>query len=284
MPIRAKSQQRERLLSIVGLDQNHQLSPLVDLQNRVVDLPCDGLLMSRKLAEVLQINLGDRMTIEILEGKRATLEIPVLEFIDDAAGETIYMERFRLSELLQETPLATAAYLRIDSNLKSLVISELERRPHVSHVVATADLKQSFLSTIAENVRRMRSINLFFSIVIAIGVIYSTARISIAERSRELATLRVLGFSRFEVTSIIVLELAILTMLAIPMGWLIGYGLSYMTVNAFDRELFRVPFVISISTYSFAAMVVVGAMLGASWLIYGLIGKMNFVDVLKARD
>jgi putative ABC transport system permease protein len=73
-------------------------------------------------------------------------------------------------------------------------------------------------------------------------------------------------------------------MLAIPMGWLIGYGLSYMTVNAFDRELFRVPFVISISTYSFAAMVVVGAMLGASWLIYGLIGKMNFVDVLKARD
>jgi putative ABC transport system permease protein len=284
LPIRAKSQQRERLLSIVGLDQNHQLSPLVDLQNRVVDLPCDGLLMSRKLAEVLQINLGDRMTIEILEGKRATLEIPVLEFIDDAAGETIYMERFRLSELLQETPLATAAYLRIDSNLKSLVISELERRPHVSHVVATADLKQSFLSTIAENVRRMRSINLFFSIVIAIGVIYSTARISIAERSRELATLRVLGFSRFEVTSIIVLELAILTMLAIPMGWLIGYGLSYMTVNAFDRELFRVPFVISISTYSFAAMVVVGAMLGASWLIYGLIGKMNFVDVLKARD
>jgi putative ABC transport system permease protein len=284
LPIRAKSQQRERLLSIVGLDQKHDLSPLVDLQNRIIDLPTDGLLMSRKLAEVLHVSLGDRLMLEILEGKRAKLEIPVLAFIDDAAGETVYMNRRRLSELIQETPLATAAYLRIDDNLKSHVVSELERRPHVSHVVATADLKRSFLNTIAENVRRMRSINLFFSIIIAIGVIYSTARISIAERSRELATLRVLGFSRFEVTSIIVLELAILTMLAIPLGWLIGYGLSYMTVNAFDRELFRVPFVISVSTYAFAAIVVIGAMLGASWLIYRLIGKMNFVDVLKARD
>lgn len=284
VPIRAKAQHRERLLAIVGLDRDHQLSPLVDLQNRTNSLPISGLLVSKKLAEVLELKLGDALTIEVLEGKRATLSIPVVKLLDDAAGETIYMERSALSSILQESPLATAAYLRIDMNHKMRVIDELERRPHVSHVVATADLKASFLSTIAENVQRMRSINLFFSMIIAIGVIYSTARISIAERSRELATLRVLGFSRFEVTSIIVLELSILTMAAIPLGWAIGYGLSYMTVNAFDRELFRVPFVISVSTYTFAAVVVIAAMLGASWLIYHLIGKMNFVDVLKARD
>lgn len=282
--IRATSQHRDRLVSLVGLDENHDLSPLVDLHSRTVQLPLDGLLMSRKLADILHVQPGDRLSIEILEGKRAKISIPVYKLIDDAAGETVYIVRSSLSEILQESNLANSALLRIDPTVSAHVIEELESRPQVSHVVATQDLKQSFLKTIAENVQRMRSINLFFSMVIAIGVSFSTARITISERSRELATLRVLGFSQLEVASIILLELCLLTILAIPLGWLIGYGLSYMTVNAFDRELFRVPFVVSAYTYSFAALVVLTAMLGASWLIYLLIGKLNFVDVLKARD
>lgn len=284
VPIRARSLHRDRLLSIIAVDSNHDLSPLVDLQQQQVTLPAEGLLISRKLAEVLELQLGNKLTVEVLEGKRMTLDVQVSKLIDDAAGETIYINRNSLATLMQESPLATAAFLRIDRRLRKNVIRELERRPHVSHVVETSDLKQSFLKTIAENVRRMRSINLFFSIIIAVGVIYSTARISIAERSRELATLRILGFTHQEVTSIVVLELAILTLCAIPIGWTIGYGLSYMTVNAFDRELFRMPFVVSASTYIFAASVVMSAMTAASFLIYRFIGKMNFVDVLKARD
>lgn len=284
VPIRARVQHRERLLAIVGLDPEHPLSPLIDLNQRRIDLPTGGLLMSRKLGEVLKLKAGDKLLIEVLEGKQMKLEIEVVKFIDDAAGETIFMDRTVLATFLQEAPMTTAAYLRIDTLRYGDVIEQLERRPHVSHVVATEDLKQSFLNTIAENVQRMRSMNLIFSIIIAIGVIYSTARISIAERSRELATLRVLGFSQLEVSSIIVLELSVLTLAAIPVGWLIGFGLSYMTVNAFDRELFRVPFVISVATYTFAASVVVAAMLGASGLIYRFVGQMNFVDVLKARD
>ena len=284
VPVRLSHQHRERLLAIVGLDRDHRLSPLVDLEHQQIALPPAGLLMSRKLGEVLEIELGEEVQVQVLERERQRLTLPVRRFIDDAAGETIYIDRQDLSSLLGESNQISELYLRIDKTLEKELIDELERRPHVSHVVATADLKQSFLNTIAENVRRMRTINLAFSLVIAIGVIYSTARISVAERNRELATLRVMGFTLYEVTSIIVMELVLLTILAIPLGWAFGYGLAYLTVNAFDRELFRVPFVIRPATYAYAGSVAMLAMGTASWFVFRMLAKMNFVDVLKARD
>ncbi len=128
-------------------------------------------------------------------------------------------------------------------------------------ISVTSNLKESFFRTIAENIRRMRSLNMVFSMIIAVGVIYSTARISLAERSRDLATMRVLGFSHREIRSILIGELFLLTLAAIPIGWGLGYGLAYTTVNAFDREIFRMPLVIRGSTYAYAAVVVWIAML-----------------------
>jgi putative ABC transport system permease protein len=130
----------------------------------------------------------------------------------------------------------------------------------------------------------MRTTNLIFSLIIAVGVIYSTARISLAERSREFATLRVLGFSQREIGTILWSELLLLTTLAIPLGWLLGYGLSYATVNAFDRELFRMPLVVHTHTYAYAAIVVLIAMQVASWIVQQLLNSMKLVEVLKTRE
>ncbi len=163
-------------------------------------------------------------------------------------------------------------------------MESLRGSPSVGNIVVTENLKKSFLDTVAENVRRMRSLNMIFSMVIAIGVIYSTARISLAEKSRDFATLRVLGFAHFEIRRILVGELCLLTALAIPLGWIVGYGLASLTVYAFDRELFRMPLVVRPTTYFYATSVVSLALLMAIWVLDRHLRKLSIVEVLKSRD
>lgn len=284
IPVRASHKQHQRLVGILASDPPSHLAPLVTVTGHKVPLPRTGAMISRKLAEVLDLQVGDQMTAVVLEEDRETLTLPIVALIEDAAGETIYVDRHYISQMMAESPRINSFYLRIDSALQTQILKALEEMPRISHVTSTQDLRQSFLSTIAENVARMRSLNLTFSLVIAIGVIYSTARISIAERSRELATLRVLGFSLNEITLIILAELFILTLLAIPVGWWLGFLLCYSTVNFFDRELFRVPLVIRPHTYAFAAIVAMTAMVGASYFVRQILNKMDIIEVLKARD
>jgi len=284
IPVRASHKQHQRLVGIVASDPPSQLAPLVTVTGNKVSQPRTGAMISRKLAEVIELQVGDQMTAVVLEEDRETLTLPIVALIEDAAGETIYVDRHYISQMMAESPRINSFYLRIDSASQTQILKTLEEMPRVSHVTSTQDLRQSFLSTIAENVARMRSLNLSFSLVIAIGVIYSTARISIAQRSRELATLRVLGFSLNEITLIILAELFTLTLLAIPVGWWLGFLLCYSTVNFFDRELFRVPLGIRPHTYAYAAIVAMTAMVGASYFVRQILNKMDIIEVLKARD
>ncbi len=282
--IRARYDQRERLLAIQGVEPNAKLSLLVDGENREQPLPTSGLLISRKLADVLGVQTGQELEIEVLEEERTTFRQQVTGQIDDLVGESIYMARAELSRVLMDTPRVNGAYLSVDAEKMEETLGQLRQRPGIAMISVTSNLKESFFRTIAENIRRMRSLNMIFSMIIAVGVIYSTARISLAERSRDLATMRVLGFSHREIRSILIGELFLLTLAAIPIGWGLGYGLAYTTVNAFDRELFRMPLVIRGTTYAYAAMVVWIAMLVASWIVQRHLRELSIVEVLKARE
>lgn len=284
IPVRAKAEHRKRLVSIIGLSEPSRLLCLVDLNGKTSALPIEGALISRKLADVLKLKVGDHLNIEVLEERREKFSLLVSKLIDDAAGESIYMRKEALHRYLREAPQSNGIYIKLDPDKSAYLHSELQRRPDISQVVDTENLRASFLTTIAENVQRMRTTNLIFSLIIAVGVIYSTARISLAERSREFATLRVLGFSQREIGTILWSELLLLTTLAIPLGWLLGYGLSYATVNAFDRELFRMPLVVHTHTYAYAAIVVLIAMQVASWIVQQLLNSMKLVEVLKTRE
>jgi putative ABC transport system permease protein len=131
---------------------------------------------------------------------------------------------------------------------------------------------------------RMRFFNVLFSSIIAVGVVYNAARISLVESSRDLATLRVLGFSRGEISFILLGELAVLTLAAVPLGCAIGYGFAWATTSAYDRELFRIPLVVSTRTYGFAAIVVVLAACGAAAAVARQLGKLDLVQVLKTKE
>ena len=143
---------------------------------------------------------------------------------------------------------------------------------------------ESFMDTVAENMLTMRSFNILFAVVIAVGVVYNSARISLSERSRELATLRVIGFSKAEVSTILLGELGVLTIVAIPVGMVIGYLLAWWVSLGLDTEIYRIPLVVNPATYAMAATVVIIAAIGSGLIVRRGLSSLDLVAVLKTRE
>jgi putative ABC transport system permease protein len=185
---------------------------------------------------------------------------------------------------MREGPLVTGAHLLVDPLQQQHLYSQLKQVPQVAGVTIKQHAIDSFHKTIGENMMLMRAINLMFACVIAIGVVYNSARISLSERSRELATLRVIGFTRGEISAILLGELGIVTLLAIPLGLWFGYLVAALTVSMLDLELFRFPLVIERTTYGLAALVVMLASIASGLLVRRRLDQLDLIAVLKARE
>ena len=283
-PVRLRFGHRARLVSIMGLPESSRLYRLVDIRRREAEPPLDGLLISQKLAELLDAEPGDELTVEVLEGKRRVGTVRVAAVIRDFAGTMAYMDLAALQRLIQEGHTVSGAFLQVDSGQQPELYRRLKAMPRVSVINIQRTAIDTFRRTIGENLMRMRFFNVLFSSIIAIGVVYNAARISLLESSRDLATLRVLGFSRGEISVILLGELAVLTLVAVPLGCAIGYGFAWATTSAYDRELFRIPLVVSTRTYGFAAVVVLLAACGAAFVVARKLRKLELVQVLKTKE
>jgi putative ABC transport system permease protein len=284
VPVRLRLGPRSRRLAIQGVDQYGELNRLIDVNQHQMIVPADGLVLSRKLAEVLDAHIGDTLTLEVLEGTRPTREIPVVELLEDFLGMNAYMERSALNRLMREGPLVSGAYLAVDSARLEELYVKLKHCPGVAVVVVKEAALRSFQDTIAENLLVMKSFIVVFACIIAFGVVYNSVRITLAERARELATLRVIGFTRAEVSRILLGELAVLTVVAIPGGLWLGYVLAKWDTLANDTELFRLPLWIEPSTYGFAAVVTLLAALISGLIVRRQIDRLDLVSVLKAKE
>jgi putative ABC transport system permease protein len=281
---RMRHEHRHRLVGIQGIEAHGRLNLLIDIYQNQIDLPAEGLVLSKKLAEVLEVNVGETVTVEVLEGKRPTREIVVAGVLADFVGLGAYMNRPALNRVMQEGPVASGAYLAVDRLALASLYRELKETPRIAGVGVKEAGLQSFTDTIAENMLRMQFFQVLFACVIAFGVVYNSARIALAERSRELATLRVMGFTRAEVARILLGELAVLTVLAIPLGLVLGYFLAWSMSHAFDTELFRIPLVVSRYTYGFATLVVLIATVLSGLVVLRRIRRLDLVAVLKTRE
>ncbi len=277
-------QNRSRRVGIVGLEPAPQLFRLLDRQEQAVSVPEFGIMLNSKLAELLAAQPGDLLTVEVLEAKRPTLTIEVTAIVEEYTGVNAYMDKRRLHELLKESQVASGAFLKVDANQLQTVFKELESRPGVGSVAIKDAVIQSFEATVAENILVMRTFIVMFAAVIAIGVVYNGARISLSERSRDLATMRVIGFSRSEVSTVLLGEIAIFTLLAIPLGWGIGYALSAYMVSGLETENYRIPLVISRNTLGMAALVVMIATFFSGFIVQRRISHLDLIGVLKTRD
>lgn len=284
VPARLRHGQFTRQVSIQGLGRDRDLYRLINARERLVELPPRGLLLSATLARVLDLHPGDAVHIEVQEGERPVRESVVMGLVEDFAGTSAWMDLYSLNELMREDPRVSGAYITIEEGREKHVYRELKKLPVVAGVSLKKVAVQSFMDTFAENMLAMRLFNIGFACVIAFGVVYNSARVSLSERSRELATLRVIGFSRAEVSRILLGELGFLTALAIPLGFLIGYSLCLLMARALETEMYRIPFVLATSTYVFAAIVIAVAAIVSGLIVRRGIDHLDLVSVLKSRE
>ncbi|MCC7474969.1 MAG: FtsX-like permease family protein [Pirellulales bacterium] len=275
---------RSRRIGIVGLPRDAALMHLKSRTGKYVALPREGMILSKKLASVLNIRAGEKVRVETLQEKRPVADVVVVDLLDDITGLNAYMDIEALNRLMREGPQVSGAMLTANPEFLPAIYKELKETPGVASVTIRQAAIDSFRNTIAKNMLHMRMINLIFAIIIALGVVYNGARISLSERTRELATLRVIGFTRREISTILLGEIGTVTLLGIPFGLLMGYWFSWILTLFLDQEVFRFPFVIANSTYGLAAATVLAASVGSALLVRRKLDHLDLIAVLKSRE
>jgi putative ABC transport system permease protein len=284
VPTRLTSRHRTRLQEIMALPAEPELLRLIDNQGRRHELPVDGLLLSSKLAELLDVGLGDEVQVAVLEGRRPVERLVVEGLIDDMVGTPAYLRIDRLQRMMREGDTISGAFLAVEPDQLPELYRKLKEMPRVAGVVAMRTMLQSFRETLVNMILRMRAINIAFATIIACGVVYNSARIALAERSRDLASLRVLGYTRAEISYILLGELGLLTLGALPIGLALGYGLVVITTWGYETELFRIPVVIYPQTYGLTALFILGTSVVSALIVRRRLDHLDLVSVLKAKD
>jgi putative ABC transport system permease protein len=282
--VRIRFGHRLRQVGIQGLTEGGIHTRILGPGNRQVALPKDGVVLSQKLAEVLGARVGDELVLEFLEGRRLVRTAPLTGLAEDFAGVNAYMELDALNRLLGEGDVITGASFRVDQARRGDFLRALKTVPRVGWVAIKESLRANFEKTTAASINLIQSIYLTFASVVAFGVVYNNARISLAERSRELATLRVIGFSRREVGAVVVTELVILALIAVPLGLMLGTGFAVGIIGQVSTETVRLPLVLSSQNYAFAASVVIVASTLSGYFVLRRLNQLNLVSALKAPE
>lgn len=283
-PVELRAGNRFRRLGISGLPAEATLNRVIDAHNRQIILPPQGIVLSAKLAEVLAVRPGDSLLVRVLDGKRPEFSVTVAALSEDFAGTAAFMEINALNRLLGEGDRVSGAYLTVAGDRWNDFLRATKEIPRLGNVVIKQAIREGFRQTTAESIGLIQKIYLTFATVVAFGIVYNSARISLSERQRELATLRVIGFSRREVAGVLVGELALLTVIALPFGLVIGSGLASAIIQTVNNEFVRLPLILTPANYAFAVLVVAVASVVSALLACRRLNQLDLVGVLKARD
>jgi len=284
VPAKLQFGHRSYRTAVNGIEPDGHLMRLLDTELKPIHVPSEGVVLTDYLAEILQIQPGDLLTIEVLEGSRPIVQVPVVGTAKQYLGVNAYMQRGALNRLLEEGHALTGALLTVDDRYQREVYAELKEMPRIAGVVEHDAAIQAFHDTLAETILFFTFITTILGATISFGVVYNSMRIALSERNRELASLRVLGFERDEVAYILLGEMALLTLVAIPIGLLIGYGLCAYLASQFDTDLYRVPLVLGIRVYALAALVVIVSAVISGWMIRRNLAHLDMVAVLKTKE
>ncbi len=284
VPARLRFGHQSRRLSVTGMVPDAQLSRLLDVSGRPIGLPPAGLLISAKLGEILGAKPGDMVRLEVQEGRRPVLEIPVQGMITDYNGVAAYMDIEALRRLMKEGRTVSGAHLTVDAREWPAFMEQVKASPRIASLAIKNASRQSFRQSTAEMINLVQGLYFTFAIIVSFGVVYNSARIALSERSRELATLRVVGFNHREVAMVLISELVVLTVIAVPVGLLIGTGLAKGIITAASTETVRLPFILTGRSYATAVLVVLVSSTVSFAVVSRGLRHLDLLGVLKARD
>jgi putative ABC transport system permease protein len=241
-------------------------------------------VLTTRLARILGVAVGDEVEVEVLEGERPMRRISVAGDVDEQIGLSAYLDARALARLLREEGSVSGAFLRIDAAAQEGLHARLKRLPAVAGATTRLAGLRSFEDTVAQSFSIFTTVLVVFACAIAAAMVYNAARIALSERGRELASLRVLGFTRREIAVLLLGEQALLTALALPVGFAIGYQMCRLIGRAYQRELFAIPLIVSGRSYLFALTIVLASAIGSGWLVRRRLDRLDLVAVLKTRE
>lgn len=284
VPVRIYHGPVERRIAISGKPPNADLSRVLGPGLLPVQLPESGVALSDALAKILKAKVGDIVEVELLERDRRRAVLPVTGVIEGYLGLNAYMSLPALNRLMREGAVISGVNLLYDTARQDELFRRLKTTPVANFIALQRTTLQNFRETLQENLLVMITVYVSLGMIIAFGVVYNFARISLSEQGRELASLRVLGFHKSEVSAILLSELAVLTIVAQPLGWIIGYFFAWAMVQGFNSELYRVPLVVERSVYAWASVIVFGSALASALVVRRRIDRLDLIEVLKTRE
>jgi len=284
VPVKLRHGHRSYQTGIEGIPDDPYLRSLIDIDLEPVEIPPEGLVLTDRLADILDVRPGEDVVVEVQEGSRYTRSVPVAGLTSQFIGIAAYMDMQAANRLTGIGMAFSGAFLMIDKNREREITRTLSERPRVAGIVSQERAIEAFRETTAQTMLTYTFILSLFAGVIAFGVVYNSARISLSERDRELASLRVLGFTRGEVAYILLGELAVLVLLSIPLGFVLGSGASAALVRALQTDLYQLPFVLGRSTLGLAGLIVLASAVASALIVKWRLNRLDLVGVLKTRE
>lgn len=270
--------------SISGVPGGAQLNRLLDDRLVAVDVRRDGLTLSENLANKLAVRPGDAVRLTATDGHRASVELPVVAIVKPYLAASSYMELEALSRLLREPGRVTAAYILLDRSERDAFSARTKELPRIVSVSYLDNARASMLELLSQGSGFFNGMFILFSMLMAAGVAFSSARVTLAEQERDLATLRVLGFGRREASYVLLAEIGALLLVALPIGAVLGRGFSAWLMSQFQTDMFTFPYVTSAIAYAKPALFVGVAVMAAALLVRRGVDRLDLVGVLKSRD
>ena len=274
---------RERT-QIRGYAPRPELYRIIDVDGRETRPEGDGLVLTDRLADKLGLRVGDLVQVEVLQGRPRTLLLPVDATVREMMGLNAYMNRAALNRALGEGDLSTGFVLALERGSEPAVLAATREIARAAGAFSKATMLRNMEEISARNIRIMSTVLTLFASVIAVGVVYNNARIALAERAWELASLRVLGFTRAEVSALLLGEMALVIGVALPLGMVLGWGLVHGLVGALKSDQFFFPVVILPRTYAWAALAVMAAGAASALVVRRRIDRLDMVAALKTRE
>lgn len=274
----------EKTLQLASQSKRALLTRILDLDELPVTPPSGGLLLSERVAEQMSVRPGTMLELELLEQQNRLVHIPVVGIVQGMVGLTAYIDEQAFDRIMMTGPRVNGAHIRTDHDQLDALYTAVKETPSIASIALLGLSRERFRATIEENILISVMVYVALAVIITFGVIYNSARIQLSERARELASLRVFGFTRSEVSSVLLTELGIIVMLAQPLGWLLGYGFAVLVTKGFESDLFRIPLIINQSTYAISSFIVIAAGVLSALLVRRRIDRLDLISVLKTRE
>lgn len=284
VPVRLKHGQFTKELAVTGIPASAELRRVADQTRRIIPLPLSGVLLNANIARKMNLGPGDSVDLELLEGNRRHIAVTITHVVDEILGQGCYMRLDALNDLLGEEHSINTAALRIDTLKQNTIIERLKASSQVAAIGTREATLKIFYEMMSRSMLAMITVILIFAAAISVGVVYNTAMILLSERTFELGSLRILGFTNAAVFEMIAAELATIVAASLIPGCVFGYALAWMLMNTVDTEQFSLRLMITNRTYVTAMLTAIGTALLSFFILFFRIRKMDLVSVLKVRE